>query len=268
MIEHQDAVVRKNCEIAPGIFHLELECPEVFSRIMPGQFIHVRVNSSLDPLLRRPFSISSLTAEKNAVVLYKVVGKGTRLLTEKCAGEKVDLLGPLGNGFDLEAASDADSIVLVAGGMGAAPLTLLAETIAGKRWFSQNMNVLAGAPNTAELTIAAGLRKIGKEISLATDDGSAGHHGYVTDLYEKFLNENSGKKIFVYACGPVPMLKKVSLMSPDNVSGQVSLDEMMGCGIGACLGCVIKTREADKLVYKRVCKDGPVFGLRGIHWEE
>lgn len=274
--------------VAPGCYRLIFFSPEIALLARPGQFVHVRITPGLDPLLRRPFSIHAVNGQTGGVaLLYRVVGRGTRLLAEKKKGEFLDVIGPLGRGFTFPAAGQR--VALVAGGIGIAPLYFFLQTLAGAGNFP---DVLLGARTAEELLLVrevqelvnGGVRKEQLKngrpdsidgslcpspgrVMVATDDGSCGHRGPVTDLLARLLAE---KKVeMVYACGPVAMLRSVSLLIEQfGVAGELSLEERMGCGIGACLACVCKTRQENgqDFSYRRVCLEGPVFKASEVIW--
>ncbi len=253
--------------VAPGCYRLTFFSPEIVLLARPGQFLHIRVTPGLEPLLRRPFSIHSVNRRTGeGALLYRVVGRGTGLLAKKKKGDWLDVIGPLGQGFTLPAAGQR--VVLVAGGIGIAPLFFLLQTLAGSDNF---VNVFLGARTAKDLLLVEEVRELvngGRgEVMVATDDGSCEHRGPVTDLLARLLAE---KKVeMVYACGPVAMLKVVaSLLERYGVDGEVSLEERMGCGIGACLSCVCKTRGGNRqdFSYRRVCLEGPVFKARDVVW--
>ncbi|MFH1692044.1 MAG: dihydroorotate dehydrogenase electron transfer subunit [Candidatus Omnitrophota bacterium] len=252
-----------------GHYHLlELVLPAAFKKACAGQFVHIRVEESSDPLLRRPLSIHEVSyagSGKKGImkVLYGAVGKGTRLLTEKKKGVFVDCLGPLGNGFDLKKIKRAKNIFIVAGGIGVAPLFFLVKTLAQQR-SRINLAVLIGAKTKADILREKDFRSLGCKVYVATEDGSRGFKGRVTELLIKKLKDVIGSS-YVCACGPKPMLASIAAISDRHeIPAQVSLEEFMGCGVGACLGCVIKTKNG----YKRICHDGPVFDAQEIEWEQ
>ncbi len=264
------SVVRQR-RLAQRRFLLELEVPKgPFAKSVPGQFVHVRVEDSCDPLLRRPLSIHDIVPSRKGsrsllVVVYEVVGKGTQLLSEKQAGSAVDILGPLGRGFDVKALARAKQIILVAGGMGIAPLYFLAKRLVhGPRSMVHGKPlVLIGARAKGHLVGEKGFKDLGCRVRVATDDGSRGAKGPVTDLLKKELSVVDGDAA-VCACGPKPMLAAVAAEARAHcVRAYVSLEEFMGCGLGACLGCVIRTVSG----YRRICRDGPVFDAADIVWE-
>jgi len=268
-------------------FLLELEVPKrSFTKAVPGQFVHVRIEDSCDPLLRRPLSIHDIIPSRKGSrsllkIVYEVVGKGTELLSEKQAGSPVDILGPLGRGFDVRALARAKRIILVAGGMGVAPLYFLARRLVGsggRRSEVAKPIVLIGARARDHLVGEKAFKDLRCRVRVATDDGSKGAKGFVTDLLEKELPEVDrrvaavdgrpgavgGCGVAVCACGPKPMLAAVSSAArAHGVPAHVSLEEFMGCGLGACLGCAVRTVSG----YRRICHDGPVFDAADIAWE-
>ncbi len=227
----------------------------------PGQFINAKINDSFEPLLRRPFGIHKVNGVKISI-MYKVIGKGTRLLSMKKPGEGLDIIGPLGRGFDLSRqAIKGRSAILVAGGMGVAPLLFLAAKL--KKLKIKTL-VLLGASDRENICCEPDFKNLGCRVKISTDDGSKGFEGYVSALLEKELSAVSRQPLTVYACGPHPMLKEVARICREkNIPAGVSLEEHMSCGFGACLGCAVNTKEG----YKRVCKEGPVFDAREIVWD-
>jgi len=240
-------------------FKMAIYAPRVAGMARPGQFVHLRCGNAIEPLLRRPFSFHRLN-QNSFEILYKIVGQGTNLLAKKRKGDKIDALGPLGNGFQLSALSCQLPAILVAGGMGVAPLVALAEKLAGQT----KPIVLIGARTQREVLCAKDFKKLGAKVRIATDDGSRGHKGLVTDLLKKVLRAgNKERRATIYTCGPKPMLQEVArLVKNISVSAYGSLEEKMACGVGACLGCAVKTKQG----YQQVCKDGPVFNLQEIRW--
>ena len=253
--------IAANNRISGRYFQLALKAPQLARLVLPGEFLEVRVSDSYEPLLRRPFSIHKVSGAQIAI-LYEVLGLATEILAKKKAGDYLDVLGPLGNGFDCRKPKTAHrKPVLVAGGMGVAPLLFLAEKLS-----KFSTTVLIGARSKEQILCEKEFKKLGCSVKIATDDGSRGFKGKVTDLLRKVLLKNSQTpelKNSIYACGPRPMLKEISKISKKyKIPAQVSLEEHMSCGIGACLGCVVKTKEG----FKRVCKEGPVFNANEIIW--
>jgi len=224
----------------------------------PGQFLQVKVSDNTEPLLRRPFSIHNVKSGQ-IEILYEILGKGTEALAQKAAGAYLDCIGPLGNGFEFRTPYPAPrNPILVAGGMGIAPLFFLAQRLSKGKTL-----VLLGAKNKKQILCEKELRRLGCRVMLATDDGSKGFKGKVTDLLRHLISAIDHRPSAIYACGPRPMLKEIARISQtQHIPAQASLEEHMACGIGACLGCVVNTRQG----FKRVCKDGPVFQAEEIIW--
>jgi len=260
-----------NTEVMPGIYLMWLEVPDIAVAAQPGQFITVRCG---DFTLRRPFSIHQVSSQEIAL-LFKVAGKGTFWLSQQQTGEKLDILGPLGKGFTIEPKSK--HLLLIAGGIGIAPLVFLTQHPS-----SQHQITLIHGVNTAAqlypFPLAKGKKRsklspLPNEVQLipVTEDGSMGQKGMATDILPDFLDWADQ----VYACGPVDMYKTMAKMSLQILikSGrsnsklkkcQASLEVRMGCGFGACYGCTINTKKG----LKQVCRDGPVFELDDIIWQE
>ncbi len=234
--------------IAEDIYELVLSGPLVEEMGEPGQFVHVKVSDGIDPLLRRPISICDINeAERTFTVVYRKEGKGTALLSEKRQGEEVDVLGPLGNGFPATAA-EGGTALLVGGGIGVPPLYFLSKKL--KELGVKVVHVL-GFKTANAVFYEQEFRDLGP-VYIATEDGSIGTKGFVTDvILEKQLPFDT-----LYACGPTPMLKAVSSFEKTESNIFLSLEERMGCGIGACFACVCHTAGYS---YKKVCSDGPVF---------
>ena len=248
--------------LTEDIYRLTLRAPDIAAAAQPGQFVMLRVTAAgHDPLLRRPFSIALATAGGEVHLLYKVVGRGTRLMTTLRPGDPVGLVGPLGQGFRLE---KGKSRYLIGGGLGAAPLLFLSHRLLEEADGEPPL-VLLGARHREELAaITADFEAAGLEIVKATDDGSAGHHGYVVDLLPTAL-EDSNQGGQVYSCGPYPMLRAVAqLCHLRGWACQVSLETMMACGLAACLGCALPRAGLEGYVH--VCKDGPVFEAGQVAW--
>jgi len=252
--------------IGEHYFCCALEAAGMAVDVCPGQFVNIKITGTDAPLLRRPFSIHRVRGA-HIEILYEVVGKGSQLLSEKKPGEYLDIIGPLGNGFDYASCVPRhSSLVLVAGGMGVAPLIFLAEKLREipNPKFQIPTLVLIGAKTKKGILCEKEFKKLGCEVKIATNDGSRGFKGKVTGLLEGILRttQDAGRRT-LYACGPKPMLKEINRLSRKfNLTAQVSLEAHMACGIGACLGCVVDTKDG----YKRVCKEGPVFNADEIIW--
>jgi len=250
MIVKEQCEILSQQEIADGIFKLTVKGMLVDQIQEPGQFVHIRVGNGLDPLLRRPISISSFNRENQSMtMIYRKGGKGTSLLSELVPGMKLDILGPLGNGFPVNEVTSTETALLVGGGIGVPPLFELS-----KQLIANGVRVIhvLGFQTKLAVFYEQEFSELG-ETYIVTDDGSHGSKGFVTDVI-KLLNFDC-----VYACGPTPMLRALEKMLPDKKMF-LSLEERMGCGIGACYACVCKTAGNESgAAYRKVCSDGPVF---------
>ncbi|MBW2631348.1 MAG: dihydroorotate dehydrogenase electron transfer subunit [Deltaproteobacteria bacterium] len=251
-------------------FLIVLKVPAFFRESLPGQFVMVRMKNCSHPFLSRPFSIYSVYSHgKNTFmeILYKVVGKGTETFSRLRKGDVLNILGPLGKGFDLPL--ECNKIVLIAGGVGIAPLSFLAERCE-KDINSAEMICYMGAGSLEALVGMDRMDGICSVVKISTDDGSWGHSGPVTELFGRDMELYADNDSRIYSCGPNPMLRSLHELLKDRpVACQVSLEERMACGIGACLGCVVKTKSGDEgggLV--RVCKEGPVFDINSVEFSE
>ena len=252
------AKIVKNSPVSKNCFQAIILAPRIAKAASPGQFVNVKVAGGPEPLLRRPISIHRVNGNK-IEILYEALGPGTEILSRRKPGEMLDIIGPLGKGFDSSRLTVRGSKIIVAGGMGAAPLLFLAEKLR-----SRQVMVLIGASTKSQILCEKEFKRLGCDVKIATDDGSCGFKGRVTDLLKHLLRATSHKpQATIYACGPRPMLRELSRISRKRkIPAQVSLEEHMACGIGACLGCVVNTTEG----YKRVCKDGPIFNAEEIIW--
>lgn len=245
--------VQQNNQLNPDSFEMQIYSPQIAQRAEPGQFVMVSCSEvGLSPLLRRPLSIHDVHGD-TLTLLYRVVGEGTAVMAGMGAGDTISILGPLGQGFTI---AETDHHCLVGGGIGIAPLLLLARKI-DRTQPKAGITILAGARNSQELLAIKKFETMGT-LHISTDDGSEGHHGFVTQLLDK-MHDTS---LSVYTCGPTPMMQGVAKLCREHGwDCQVSLESHMACGIGACLGCAVARsgihEGADKYVH--VCKDGPVF---------
>lgn len=248
------AEISSNKKIAADHYILSFKMPRKAKKVKPGQFFNIRVNDSYEPLLRRPFSAHKIGKDR-IEILYKVVGRATEILSTRKKGGPLDIIGPLGNGFDISSVARRRSpVVLVAGGHGVAPLYALAKRLSV---FGCQVSAFIGAKTKKCVVCDRDFRKLGAKVYVATEDGSKGHKGLVTDLFVKKIRNT------IYACGPKPMLKAVAKIANKNrLACQVSMEEYMGCGTGICMGCSIETFSGNRLV----CKDGPVFDAKEIIW--
>ncbi|MFA5092392.1 MAG: dihydroorotate dehydrogenase electron transfer subunit [Candidatus Omnitrophota bacterium] len=244
-----------NKKYQDNYWHLVFESSLIAKNALAGQFVNIKVNTGLEPLLRRPISIHQVEANK-IKLFYQILGPGTQILSTRKSGEYLDLIGPLGNGFTYSKTSKTlnSKNILIAGGMGVAPLVFLAKKL-------QKPLVLIGARTKKQILCASEFKALGCKVQLATDDGSQGFKGKVTDLLKLILTQDKFSEIF--SCGPTAMLKAVSAIAQNNkINAQLSLESHMACGIGVCLGCVVSTKSG----YQRVCKDGPVFSAQELTW--
>ena len=259
MLKESGAILA-NVQSGPDIFEVSARLPKIAAQAQPGQFVHVRITSGCDPLLRRPFSVYRADPKEGTLsVLYEVVGRGTELLSQRAAGETLDVLGPVGNGFGIP--EGLGSALLVAGGMGMPPLVFLAHRLAE---LGIQTTALVGARSKDRILGREELVSLGAQVEIVTDDGSEGRAGLVSGLVEERLGSDAPGQVF--AVGPAAMLRKVIELALDaQIPCQVSLESRMACGVGACLGCVVRVRSTDEQPqYKRVCVDGPVFDAREV----
>ena len=267
-------VILHNREIAPGYFRMAILAPGYPQQALPGQFIMLRVQANSQPLLRRPFGIfktGTLPAECSGMperefveLVYKVVGIGTQLMSTLQRGDEVELLGPLGQGFTLD--KTATEHLLVGGGIGLVPLFMLAETLCRR---GDRVRLLVGGRSRDDILAITEFERLGVETYVATDDGSLGEEGLVTAVLERKLNKYP--QAAVYACGPTLMLNAVrSICHRQQVALQVSLEALMACGVGACLGCVVPGHQhsEDDPDYLCTCRQGPVFDADELKWPE
>ena len=263
-----DAKIVSNKKISEKYFLITFLGDKIARESLPGQFIMVKVDNE-KTFLRRPFSICS-TGGKTFSILFKVVGIGTEILSKKKTGDVLNIIGPLGTDYLVSRASCLVPI-FVAGGTGVASLLFLASKIKSP----QKPMAFLGFKTKSEILFEPEFKKLGCEVIVSTEDGSYGKKGLITDIFKKFLLPTFYSLLpVVYACGPKKMLKEVAeICKSKKLKCYVSLEERMACGVGACMGCVIKTIENEKLKikddfgYKRVCKDGPVFDAEKIIWK-
>ena len=261
-----------NGRIQSLYYLLKIDCPSIANQIKPGQFVMLKVSEGRAPFLRRPFSVYKSYPinhpEKRKrgclLILYKKVGIGTQKMTTLSKGEKVDLIGPLGNGFTLPPLPSSTHSILIGGGVGIVSLYTLAEALKDGKLF-----VFIGGKTRNDILSVEDFKKLKSYIFIATEDGSLGMKGTVVDL---FLSQ---RKIFkkdetypLFTCGPIPMLKTLAgIVRSKPFISQASLETRMACGFGACWGCVVKTTHP-QTPYRRVCEEGPVFHLEDIVWDE
>jgi dihydroorotate dehydrogenase electron transfer subunit len=247
-----DANVEKIIELDNQIYLLKIHSPEIAKTITPGQFVNLRVSESNYPLLRRPFSVCDVEGEF-FYIMFNVLGEGTKTLAHKHYGDELDILGPLGNGYNFE--GDYDTAVIVAGGLGAAPFPYVIRKI-GK---TKKILCFVGG-RTFRDVITYGMNNI----LTATDDGSLGFRGNVVELLGENIELLKSEKLKIFGCGPNAMLKTLSSFCiKNNFECEISTECAMACGFGICQGCPVEsTKDSDK--YLLVCKDGPVFNVKDI----
>ncbi|MFH1995621.1 MAG: dihydroorotate dehydrogenase electron transfer subunit [Candidatus Omnitrophota bacterium] len=313
-----NAKILKNQQVGGDYRKMTLAAPAIARKIAPGQFVHVLCSNSAEPLLRRPFSMHRVSHQSPVTshqkkrknensgtieILYEIVGKGTEILSKKRSGEFLDIIGPLGNGFFIPKTVNRkpETSILIAGGMGVAPLVALAEGLVHSSKFivhskkkkrEENIIVLIGAKTKNHILCEKDFKKLGAKVLVSTEDGSKGGKGLVTTQLDLSLSTMNYELSTIFACGPNPMLQAVSMLAAKyNIRCQVSLEGRMACGVGVCLGCPVKIKSTvdspqstERKLRKRdvsddgrrttddgymmVCKDGPVFDADRIDWEE
>jgi len=240
---------------------LSLKSPQIASQAQPGQFIMVRINPHLYPLLRRPFSIHS-RGKENIEIYFQKTGVGTILLAQKETNESLDILGPLGKGFNVDPDFKGKTIFLVGGGRGIAPLYFLAQELASK---GAQAKIFYGAKSKTDLCLKDKFSKKGFELFCSTDDGSSGFRGLVSELLTEKLK--SLHPVHMYACGPEEMMKEISrIANLEEIPAEFSLESVMGCGFGVCWGCVRRIKKDNEESWLKICEEGPVFSKEEIIW--
>jgi len=249
-------------QIQEDIIFQRLYAPVISKNAIPGQFVHIRASSGELPILRRPYSLFDV-GKDSIDLLVAVVGRGSALIASTPVGKTLDILGPLGNGFPEQPGKV--SPIFIAGGVGVAPLHFL-----WRYWDSQGIHseFLLGANSKSRIPLPKD-SPLRKKAQIATDDGSSGFHGTVVQLFQDIINQNSRSwnhlgTVFVY--GPVPMIRAlVPILTLHRLSGLVSLEQTMGCGVGACQGCAVVTSNHASSEYLLTCQDGPVFRIDDIN---
>jgi dihydroorotate dehydrogenase electron transfer subunit len=270
--------VVENVPLARGISRVRVRCPEIARAILPGQFVMLRLADYNDPLIGRPLAlydtVMSESGEPDGLdLVYFVKGKFTRRLAEFTSGQRLDIWGPLGNGFPPQATRH---LIMVAGGIGQTPFLALAHEALGGRRYGDPPRTVTVCPRvtlcygTRTSDLFAGLedfRRLGVETRLATEDGSCGHHGLVTEVLDQALAESDPSRRLV-CCGPDPMMKAVAeVAAKTQTPCLVSLETPMACGIGICFTCVVRVRQpSGGWDYRRACVEGPVFDAASIEW--
>lgn len=251
----------ENKRICENIYRIKFKSPDIAVHSSPGQFLQLRVTENLDPFLRRPFSISRVDKKLSVVeILYKIIGRGTTLMTEFKKDDLLDIMGPLGNSFNTE--GNFNNSLIVAGGIGGAPVFYLMDELLKKR---KKITLIYGTQNINQL-IDFDRYKDHIDLVICTEDGSCGTKGLVTDVLKEHVR-NSSEIIYAFACGPNAMYKQIQNLFPESktVYWQVSMESNMACGTGVCQGCAIKMRTNN---LRFVCTHGPVFNLEDINFND
>ncbi len=244
-----------NEKVATDYYKVTFSSNLISSSAQPGQFVEIRLTDGF--MLRRPFSFHKI-GNNSFDILYHVVGKGSEMLSQNKNGEEMDILGPLGKGFEIIKNKTA---ILISGGCGTAPLYSLEEKLKEQNIES---HFFMGAKTKDLLLCRNDFTKIGTKLYISTDDGSCGEKCTIGALFSSYLDSFKKEDLVIYSCGPKPMLKAVAEIAlQNNIACQISLEERMACGVGACLGCTVETKDGNK----RVCKDGPVFNAEEIIWQ-
>lgn len=245
-----NATLIKKEEFAKDIFDFVLECPALAQKAKAGQFAHIAIPGKT---LRRPISICDAT-EKTLRIVFQVKGEGTKILSQSKIGDKIDILAPLGHGFEIP---KSKKIAFIGGGIGVPPMLYSAKQ-------ADNAIAVLGFRNKDSIILTDDFERVCEKVYVTTDDGSAGIHGFTTDVLKEIIEDID----LVCACGPTPMLKAIAQICKDNNKPcQVSLEERMGCGIGACLVCACKTLDNNgNTEHSHVCKKGPVYNAEEVVW--
>lgn len=252
----EDARILCNFQVLPDYWQMDFEAPALAERAKSGQFVMIRVGNSLDPVLRRPMGLNIIDKEHGVLgIIYQIVGRGTKLLTQYKAGDKLSVSGPWGNGWSVN--PNYKKVALVGGGAGAAPLLPLAHEYYEAQC---QMDIFLGATHKKRLLNDEVLSELG-QLYIATLDGSLGQKAMVHEILPPGANYD-----MVYTCGPNPMMARVSQWAQrEGIPCQVSLEERMGCGIGTCMGCVCECQDdSGAVLMKRICRQGPVFDSREV----
>jgi dihydroorotate dehydrogenase electron transfer subunit len=260
--------VAANEAVGENFFLMKVKVATRFETPKPGQFVMMRIAGLNDPFLSRPLSIYAFSrriSHCSLEFLYQVVGKGTQILAGLIEGSQVEINGPLGNGFELSAVRK--NVILIAGGIGIAPVSHLLEGLSRRKSVS-SVTLYFGAKGKTAILGLNKAKKLCDDVCVCTDDGTAGKKGLVTQLFQKDLKKFKSEDTSIFACGPKAMLHALSkILHKSKFDCQVSLEEKMACGTGACMGCAVAVSDENGVpAYKRVCADGPVFRLSDILW--
>jgi len=280
------AKILKNQEVSPGYYKMILLSPGVANKGKAGQFIMLRIKEGFDPLLPRAFAIHRIISEREGQsddhsieILYQVVGRGTKLMSLMKPEEELYITGPLGNGFTISPSTK--KALIIAGGIGIAPMYFLAEELKKE---NMKTHLIIGGKGEKDILCIEEFLSLGVEIEISTEDGSLGKRGMATGLFRDLIekeDKNFFKDISIFACGPDAMLQNIAdLALKNSLNCQVSMEAKMACGIGSCLGCVVKTKsegserhsqknsnQTQMFSYDRVCKEGPIFDVNDLIWK-
>lgn len=254
----KEQIVRME-ELAPGIWRMGIQSEFIAQNAKPGQFVNIKCREGLDAYLRRPISICSINPRENTVdIVFQIKGTGTRFLSEKKPGEKLDLIAPLGWGtFSIE---PKEKVIIVGGGIGIFPLLELTKQLGGH---CPSRTVILGFRSKDLVVMESDFQAHCESLKICTDDGSYGIQGFTTALLEEEIKNHGADRI--YTCGPMPMIKRVAgIAAQHQIDCEVSLEERMGCGFGACLVCACKTKHGAEWEHSHVCFNGPVFNSREV----
>lgn len=248
-MKDETVTILSNRKINEKYYKLIFRSKTLSKKVLPGQFMMVQINEELDPFLRRPFSYYRISGDQ-IEILYEVLGRGTAIFSRKGIGESLNVFGPLGKSFRLKVPQKMKR-VLVAGGVGVPPLVFLAEKYPSDFF-------LIGTKSRSEVLPKKETTKVSGKVFYSTNDGSYGVKGYVTVLLEKLIREEGAKNLFLQTCGPNVMMEAVmKIAKREGIEGEASVDKTMACGVGACLGCMVKTVDG----WKPSCVEGPVFNF-------
>lgn len=250
--------------LSGAIYLMRLHSPVIPQNAHPGQFVNLKVNDEFTPLLRKPFSVCRRDAAAGWFeVLWKIVGKGTEVMSRLQAGGQINVLGPLGHGFKIS--PDLELAILVGGGLGVAPLPFLCDELLK---MGKKVEVFLGAKTENELALVDEFLQMGVEVFITTEDGSIGHQGLITELLVERLTQRSlPERVNFFSCGPTGFLNSMILLSQNfGIPGQMAIETMMGCGFGICVGCPVRVRDPQpgERLYKLTCIDGPVFDAQEV----
>lgn len=248
------AIVTSKSFLTKEVFKLVFSAPAIAHQVQAGQFVHLLYGENQQFILRRPFSVHQVSGD-SIELLIKIVGQGTAFLSRLNVRDHLDVLGPLGRPFTIQGATRA---LIISGGMGVAPLLLLAQQLAAAK---VKTYALLGAQQRELLHCYMEMKRVARKVEVSTEDGSMGYQGKVTDIAVDVIEEVQPD--IIYACGPLSMLQAVARIAKKwQINCQVSLEARMACGVGACYGCTVEGRER----YLKVCSDGPVFNIEELGW--